>query len=258
MALSAPVRMPTTQGGGLRWYSDLTGQWYTDLETATAEDSRAQALKSQTQTAQANQATNTANQTAAETTHLATTDELARQRQIIDQQQFGQELGLKQQTAGYQDPRLLAQLQADAEARRLAQLSSITSATSAAGGSMAPVTYGGSGLDPTAARDATYARAKDQIANQQRASLTALQNVAAQAGTNVAGGKNPALLAQEGQIINNAQGQLGDVTRQQTVQDLAAQQHAADKTYEGQIQQRGQNQNQMQSLMSLITARGLY
>ena len=253
------IQMPGTQGGGYRYSSDLVpGKYFLTRQEAEAAEATAQQAKDREIAQQTANTSVTQNQA----THIPTADALGQARLSEEGRQFDASNAIATSKLAQSDPAYLAQLQADTEARRLSQFSTMFSggAGGAGGGlasSVAPVTYGG-GADAEAARNATYARAKDQIANQQRASLTALQNVAAQRGTNVAGGQNPALQAQEGAIINNAQGQLGDVSREQAIQDLKGQQHAADQTYTGQITQRGQNLNQMNSLMGLVTSRGLY
>ena len=73
----------------------------------------------------------------------------------------------------------------------------------------------------SAGADAAYARAKDKIGEQGRASLNSLRDAAAETGAFVAGGENPSLRAAEASIINKAQGGLGDVVRQQAIDEAA-------------------------------------
>lgn len=85
------------------------------------------------------------------------------------------------------------------------------------GGPDRPPSGGGPGGADSPAISAAYARAKDQVGEQSRASLTALRDAAAETGAFVSGGSNPALRAAEASVINRGQGALGDVARQQAI-----------------------------------------
>lgn len=165
---------------------------------------------------------------------------LARQQFEREQQTATQQAALAQQAES-------ARLQREAEERRLALLSP----------SLQPpqVQYGaGTGGDTEAARAATFARAKDRAAQIARASLTGLQS--AMAGRGISGSGIEA--AGMGDIVGQAGGALGEINREQLIQDLARTGDVASTTYQGAIQQRAQDLANRQSLMGLITARGLY
>jgi len=145
-----------------------------------------------------------------------------------------------------------ARLQAEAEQRRLGYLSALPQ-----GGATAPtVSYGDAGAE--AARAAAFARAKDRAGQIARASIAGLQNVLGSRGIS---GSGIEALGTAG-ILGAAGSELGEVNREQLIQDLARQQHIQDLIYQGNITQRGQTlaaQNpQTQALLGLITARGLY
>lgn len=143
-----------------------------------------------------------------------------------------------------------AKLQADAEARRLAAMSSSFSAGSQ---DILP-RVGGSNIasDETSARQAAFGRAKDQAGQIARAALQGVQeNVA---GRGVAGGGIEAL--KTAGVIQDAAAPLQDLTREQYIQDLNRSSDISDQTYQGDIQQRGQDVTQKNanraSLLALI------
>lgn len=140
------------------------------------------------------------------------------------------------------------------EQRRIQQIPQVLSAAGVSGGaaSQPAVSY----PDDSAARAATFARAKDSAASIARSSLTALRDAMAERGANVAGGDNPALAAGETSVINKAQGTMGDLERAQAESDLATGRHVADMTYQGNITQRAQNLGLSQSLLQLVLNAG--
>lgn len=140
-----------------------------------------------------------------------------------------------------------AKLQADAEARRLAALSSSFGQDSA----LLPK-VGGSNIasDENAARSAAFGRAKDQAGQIARSAMTAVEeNVA---GRGVAGGGIEAL--QKAGAIQNASAPLQDLTREQYIQDLNRSADISDQTYAGNITQRGQDVSQKNSQKASLLA----
>ncbi len=103
-----------------------------------------------------------------------------------------------------------------------------------------------------AARDAAFARAKEQSGAVARSSLAALRNQLGRRG--ITGGGYAQMRGAE--ALAPATDQLQDFTRQQLIEDLGQSRHVADTEYQGQIAQRGQNQAAMQSLLGLIRSRG--
>lgn len=151
-----------------------------------------------------------------------------------------------------------AKLQADAEARRMAALSS-----SFSGGQDLLPKVGGSTIatDENSARAAAFGRAKDQAGQIARSALKATEeNVA---GRGVAGGGIEAL--QKAGAMQDASAPLQDLTREQYIQDLNRSADISDQTYQGNIAQRGQDVSQKNSnrasLLALINqafSPGLY
>lgn len=158
--------------------------------------------------------------------------------------------------AGYaadqQSLQLRAKLQGEAEARRLAALSSQFTQGS---GTLQP-RVGASAIptDENAARAAAFGRAKDQAGQIARSALTGIQeNVA---GRGVAGGGIEAL--KTAGAIQDASAPLQDLTREQYINDLNRGATISDETYQGNIAQRGQDVSQSNanraSLMALISS----
>lgn len=141
------------------------------------------------------------------------------------------------------DMKYQAQLQADAEARRLGYLSKVTGANPQVGG-------GAPAYDETAARAAAFARAKEQAGGTALASLRALQEVMANSGKM---GSSQEAQGEEA-IAGGAAGSVNDFTREQLMQDLNRAAQVGDRNYQGAITQRGQNLSMVPSLMGLITA----
>lgn len=104
------------------------------------------------------------------------------------------------------------------------------------------------------ARAAAFARAKDTTGQISRSALNSLQNL--YSGTNRAG--SGALLARQGEAIGGGAGVLGDLEREQMIQDLTAAQEAATKGYEGRIEQRGQNIDLQKALLGLLNSGGAW
>ena len=141
------------------------------------------------------------------------------------------------------------------EERRLGYLSQLQGQQPTSG---APTVQHG-GADGSSARDAVFARAKDKAGQIARASLNALRNVMGERGLS---GSSIEGLQQAG-VVGAAGSELGDVNREQMIQDLNRQAEIEDLTYQGGVQQRGQDiaamrQNSPESLLGLISARGLY
>lgn len=154
-----------------------------------------------------------------------------------------------------QDKMLLqerARLQAEAEARRLASLSSYTNGNSTL---MPRETYAGSIADTeAAAKSAAFARAKDQAGQIARAALQGVQeNVA---GRGVAGGGIEAL--KTAGVVQDAANPLQELTRDQMINDYERAATVSDNSYQGGITQRGQDiaqkNAQSQSLIALMQA----
>ena len=140
---------------------------------------------------------------------------------------------------------LAAKLQADAEARRLGYLSTVT-------GQHPQVAGGNIAADETAARAAAFARAKEQAGNTANASLKALGDVMAGRGMTGSSVEGSAIA----DIVGGAQGGVNEFTREQLIQDLNRAAGISDRNYQGAVTQRGQDLSMVPSLMGLITASG--
>ena len=116
------------------------------------------------------------------------------------------------------------------------------------GGAGATVQYGQGGPDETAARNAAFARAKEQAGSTARSALMSLQNTVDDRG--MTGSSVEAGLT--GGAIGGAANQVGDFTREQLMQDLARSKQVADTVYQGRITQRGQDMNKNQALLGLM------
>lgn len=151
---------------------------------------------------------------------------------------------------------LQAQLGAAAEDRRLATLRSLMGEYSGGMGPSAPrESHRGASVsgNEEAARAAAFARAKDQTGE-----LAATQNRAVEsmmAGRGLSGSPLEALRLAG--VQGGARGSLDDVIAAQLESDLNRQAHISDLTYQGGIQQRGQDMGrtnpQLQALMSLMS-----
>lgn len=147
-------------------------------------------------------------------------------------------------TADLESMRESAKLQAEAEARRWGMFGGGGSAQ------VAPIAP----IDTSAARAAEFARAKDRSGQMARGALNSLYDLMAATGRS---GSNIEAGGAAG-VLGGAAGELGDLSREQTIQNLGIGERQASENYQGQIAQRGQDLNRLQSLMGLITARGLY
>lgn len=148
--------------------------------------------------------------------------------------------------------RLHADLQAQAESRRLAALSSLYSQS---GGATAPtVQHDAVAGNEQAARASAFARAKDQSGQIARSSLSALSNLMAARGTSGSGIED----LRSANILQGSEAPLQDLTREQYIQDLNRSAEISDLSYQGNIQQRGQTldaaNQQRQSLLGLMSA----
>lgn len=168
----------------------------------------------------------------------------------LQQGQFGQE-------ASMFDKRVAA------NNARMQQLTAQFQSSSGGGGSqggVAPVEYDTPGLE--AANAASFAREKDKIGQMGRGAVNSLTNLMSSSGLSGGGYEQKGLA----DIVGGTQGQLGDVTREQTIQDLATNRNTANMNYQGGIQQRGQTlqdqqaraQMQKQALMQLFSMGGIY
>lgn len=117
-------------------------------------------------------------------------------------------------------------------------------------------TSGPSAVQEAAARDAAFARSKEQAGQTARASMTALQDAVGERG--LMGSSVEA--AQTGAIVGGAAGDIGEFLRDRAITESAQASKNADLDFQGQVTQRGQTlgrqQQQQQALLSLIG--GLY
>lgn len=121
-------------------------------------------------------------------------------------------------------------------------------------------TAGGAGTQPAtieemsspaedAARQAAFARAKDQAGMIGRSAMTALNNTMGARG--LAGSKFAQNAA--GGVVNTGATQLGEVNREQMIQDLQNARQRASEVYQGNIAQRGQNIQDQASRRAALT-----
>lgn len=103
-----------------------------------------------------------------------------------------------------------------------------------------------------AARDAAFARAKEQSGRIAASSLEGLRNSLSRRG--ISGGGYAQMKGAE--ALGPAADQLQDFTREQMIQDLGQARHVADTEYSGQIAQRGQDQGSINALLNIINSRG--
>jgi hypothetical protein len=104
------------------------------------------------------------------------------------------------------------------------------------------------------ARDAAFGRAKDRAGMVAQSGIKSLKNIMASRGLQ---GSSIELGGVADQI-GGAAGQLGGVLREQAVNEAGRAGDIADLEYTGGIQQRGQDIQAKQSLLSLINAAGAY
>lgn len=181
----------------------------------------------------------------------------------INSQQAGFQSSLATQQAQAQSA--LAAQQAQAEQALLAskvsannqtfdkRLSTIQSLPPIDGGGGG--TGGATGPNPQAeqaARDAAFAREKEKIGQIGRGALTGLSNSMSERGVQGGGYEQKGIA----DIVAGGQGQLGDVAREQTIQDLTRAQQLADLTSQQGLQKRGQDVSYRQSLLGLLNSGG--
>lgn len=119
------------------------------------------------------------------------------------------------------------------------------------GGATPQVSYGGGG-SAEAARAAAFAKAKEIAGMNANAALKSLQDVSTRRGL----GGSSVEAGAESDIIAGGRNNVANFERDQLGSDLDYINHVADTTYQGGIQQRGQNMNAKQAMLSLIG--GLY
>lgn len=150
---------------------------------------------------------------------------------------------------------LAARLQGEAEARRIAAFSSMSS-----GGGNVPTQIDRpnlTGVNEQAARDAAFARAKEQAGSTALASVNALKDIMAGAG------KMGSSLESQGiaGVVGGGAHDLNNFTRDQLMLDLNRAADIGDQQYQGGITQRGQDiaaQNQrISSIAALMNMPGL-
>lgn len=150
---------------------------------------------------------------------------------------------------------LAARLQAEAETRRIAAFSTMTGG----GGDVhTQVTRSNlTGVNEQAARDAAFARAKEQAGSTALSSLTAFKDIMAGSGkmgsSLEAGGMSD--------IVGGGANNLNEFTRDQLMLDLNRAADISDQEYQGNITQRGQditaNGQRLASISALLNMPGL-
>lgn len=148
---------------------------------------------------------------------------------------------------GEQQSMLNAELQKEAEARRLGYLSTVT-------GQQAPHVgaQGGPAFDENAARTAAFARAKEQAGQSALASVKALSDVMGERGLTGSSVEGNAM----GEVIGGGASRINNYTRDQLGLDLNRAADIADNNQHNAIVQRGQDLSLIPSLMGLITRTG--
>jgi hypothetical protein len=146
-------------------------------------------------------------------------------------------------------------LGAEQEARHMGQLDQLwgkfgTSGTNGLPGRVSGGDTGGS------SRDAIFARQKDREGQMMRGALDSLRG--AYAGTGNVGGQSQGTARMMSQGLDR----LGDLDREQAIQELARSQHVSDRDYAGNITQRAQDINaqqaNLQAILGLISKSQLY
>ena len=105
-----------------------------------------------------------------------------------------------------------------------------------------------------AARQAAFAREKDTLGQILRAAMTGLTNSISERGLVGSGFEGQGVR----DIIAGGQGQLGNVAREQTIQDLGRAREVADRDYAGNLTRRGQDLAFKNALLGLINAGPIY
>lgn len=163
--------------------------------------------------------------------------------------------------------RLQAQYAAEAQRQKMNMLSNFSLNASGFGGSGGPnpghvnlqtvmlpsQSFGNVGPvqmpDLSAAQAAAFARAKDQVGEISTGALSGLRS--ALGGRGMLGSGNELRGTQN--IAMKGLGQLGEVSREQAIQDAEARREGALTSYQGDIQQRAQNLQNMQATNDLNT-----
>ncbi len=149
-----------------------------------------------------------------------------------------------------QQQRMTMDEQAKLDAQKRDSMMALLSSQS--GGSAPHVGGGAVPFDENAARTAAFSRAKEQAGQIARSSLTSIaENLA---GRNMTGGGLQAL--RESGAISGAGDQLQELNRDQLISDTNRASDVADRNYQGDITQRGQDLSNRASYLSLI--RSLY
>lgn len=133
-------------------------------------------------------------------------------------------------------------------AKRLALLGPIVGQQ---GGPSPYVQYGAGGGDQ-AARDAAFARAKEQAGQTALAGLKSFQGQMENRGLMGSTQESQGM----GNIIGATGGAVNDFTREQLINDLNRSAQVADTQYQGNITQRGQDMQRQQALISLLNMGG--
>jgi len=113
-------------------------------------------------------------------------------------------------------------------------------------------------VDTTAAQEAAFGRAKDRVGQNLRAGVMTLGDIGASTGQNVTGGTNPALMREMAQIAGQATGGLGDVVRDQAIEQARQGLQVAGMNQQAALTGRGQDigleEAQMQSRNQILAA----
>ena len=120
------------------------------------------------------------------------------------------------------------------------------------GASGSPVS--GMAFDEAGARAAAFARAKDQQGQISRSSIDALKNLMAETGGLGSGLEAGSM----GQIVGGAAGNLGDMTREQYIQDLNRAAQVSDREAQAGLTRRGQDLSAHNALLALINNGPIY
>lgn len=151
--------------------------------------------------------------------------------------------------AAQEQMRLKAQLQADAETRRMASISAMSSS-----GPTAPHVSGDGGVDNSAAQAAAFGRAKEMAGQNASAALKALEDVMGARGLHGSSIEG----AETGNILTGGMRQVNDTVRDQTLQSASRAAQVNDRNYAGDITQRAQDMQAKQQLLALVNAGGVY
>ncbi len=185
-----------------------------------------------------------------------TTQTQLQQGQVAQQQQNlqAQRQGLAQQAAEEQRKRALGEYQLEEAQDKAHFLPTVMGQEKQLFGKLMGMTPwgtvpggpggGGPGAVPSIAypnlapgQEAAFARAKDKAALTGQSALTGLQQALAARGMLGSGVEAGGIQ----DIVKSGMGQLGDLTREQAIQQTQAAQKAAETSYQGAITQRGQD-----------------